>query len=193
MLDGVKRPFRCDARERIAMCRRNCCTGQLCAAPRQSQRALIIANENQQRTQVVRVVRLEHEDGVLAGVPFRSPRSTKRTVCSSLRTAARRQAPPPRARTRKHDEWWHRRGAIRKSAAVFYAMSTVIDTLRQLHEAGCFVMPNPWDAGSATPAREHGISGTGHTSAGFAWSIGRADNHVTLAEAWRISCDPCGR
>ncbi|MEA2413875.1 MAG: hypothetical protein QOI58_532 [Thermoanaerobaculia bacterium] len=62
-------------------------------------------------------------------------------------------------------------------------MSTAIDRLRQLHESGCFVLPNPWDIGSARFLVHLGFPALATTSAGFAWSIGRRDNHVTLEEA----------
>jgi len=54
---------------------------------------------------------------------------------------------------------------------------------RQLHEAGCFVMPNPWDAGSARLLAQMGFPALATTSAGLAWTLGRQDNHVTLEEA----------
>ena len=54
---------------------------------------------------------------------------------------------------------------------------------RRLHETGCFVMPNPWDLGSAHLLAQLGFPALATTSAGFAWSIGRVDNGVTLAEA----------
>jgi methylisocitrate lyase len=54
---------------------------------------------------------------------------------------------------------------------------------RQLHESGCFVIPNPWDAGSARLLAQLGFPALATTSAGFAWSLGRPDNHVTLDEA----------
>lgn len=53
---------------------------------------------------------------------------------------------------------------------------------RQLHESGCFVMPNPWDAGSARALAGMGFKALATTSAGFAWSTGRPDNRVGLAE-----------
>lgn len=53
---------------------------------------------------------------------------------------------------------------------------------RQLHEAGCFVMPNPWDLGSARRLVQFGFPALATTSSGFAWSLGRSDNHVTLEE-----------
>src|SRR5262245_37665902 len=53
---------------------------------------------------------------------------------------------------------------------------------RQLHESGCFVLPNPWDAGSARPLAGLGFQALATTSAGFAWSAGRADQQVKLDE-----------
>jgi 2-methylisocitrate lyase-like PEP mutase family enzyme len=50
---------------------------------------------------------------------------------------------------------------------------------RQLHESGCFVIPNPWDVGSARYLHSLGFKALATTSAGFAWSIGKADNGVT--------------
>ena len=54
---------------------------------------------------------------------------------------------------------------------------------RALHAAGCFVMPNPWDAGSARVLEQLGFPAVATTSSGFAWTLGKADNHVTLDEA----------
>ncbi|MBK5299169.1 MAG: isocitrate lyase/phosphoenolpyruvate mutase family protein [Vicinamibacteria bacterium] len=54
---------------------------------------------------------------------------------------------------------------------------------RQLHERGCFVMPNPWNLGSARVLAQLGFPALATTSAGFAWSMGRADNGVSLADA----------
>ena len=53
-------------------------------------------------------------------------------------------------------------------------------TFRKMHESGCFVLPNPWDAGSAKALQHLGFKAIASTSAGFAWSIGKADNRVTL-------------
>ncbi len=57
------------------------------------------------------------------------------------------------------------------------------DTFRALHEAGCFVMPNPWDVGSARLLAGLGFKALATTSSGFAWTLGKADNRVTLDEA----------
>ena len=54
---------------------------------------------------------------------------------------------------------------------------------RQLHQSGCFVIPNPWDLGSARLLARLGFPALATTSSGFAWSLGRPDNHVSLDEA----------
>jgi 2-methylisocitrate lyase-like PEP mutase family enzyme len=54
---------------------------------------------------------------------------------------------------------------------------------RQLHQSGCFVIPNPWDVGSARLLVQLGFPALATTSSGFAWSLGRADNQVSLEEA----------
>jgi 2-methylisocitrate lyase-like PEP mutase family enzyme len=51
---------------------------------------------------------------------------------------------------------------------------------RALHEAGCFVMPNPWDLGSALALQSLGFPALASTSAGMAWSMGEADGKVAL-------------
>jgi 2-methylisocitrate lyase-like PEP mutase family enzyme len=62
-------------------------------------------------------------------------------------------------------------------------MSALTDRFRQLHQSGCFVIPNPWDVGSARILVHLGFPALATTSAGFAWSQGRRDNHVSLEEA----------
>ena len=62
-------------------------------------------------------------------------------------------------------------------------MSTHTDrchTFRQLHESGCFVIPNPWDLGSARLLEQLGFRALATTSSGIAWSMGASDNHVPL-------------
>jgi 2-methylisocitrate lyase-like PEP mutase family enzyme len=46
---------------------------------------------------------------------------------------------------------------------------------RKLHESGCFVLPNPWDVGTARMFQHLGFLALASTSAGFAWSTGRPD------------------
>ena len=54
---------------------------------------------------------------------------------------------------------------------------------QQLHEAGCFALPNPWDVGSARYLQSLGFQALATTSSGFAWSQGRPDRPDTLAAA----------
>ena len=54
---------------------------------------------------------------------------------------------------------------------------------RRLHESGCFVIPNPWDVGSAKLLAQLGFKALATTSSGFAWSLGRRDRHITLDDS----------
>ena len=56
-----------------------------------------------------------------------------------------------------------------------------IAAFRRLHESGCFVMPNAWDAGSAAMLQHLGFPAIASTSSGHAWSMARRDNAVGLA------------
>jgi 2-methylisocitrate lyase-like PEP mutase family enzyme len=59
---------------------------------------------------------------------------------------------------------------------------TIADKRRafqELHKAGCFVIPNPWDVGSARFLQSLGFKALATTSSGFAWSQGRADGAVS--------------
>ncbi len=53
-------------------------------------------------------------------------------------------------------------------------------TFKKLHESGCFIIPNPFDVGSAIALQKLGFRAMASTSAGFAWTIGKADNKVTI-------------
>jgi 2-methylisocitrate lyase-like PEP mutase family enzyme len=57
-----------------------------------------------------------------------------------------------------------------------------IAEFRRLHDHGCFVMPNPWDVGSARALAVLGFEALATTSAGSAWAMGRPDNTVGLEE-----------
>ncbi len=68
-------------------------------------------------------------------------------------------------------------------------------TFHRLHASGCFVMLNPWDAGSARALESLGFPALATTSAGFAWTTGHADNGVTLEqtlEHLRVVVDAVG-
>src|SRR3954468_20492312 len=55
-------------------------------------------------------------------------------------------------------------------------------TFRTMHQTGCFVLPNPFDVGSAKALQHLGFKALASTSAGFAWTLGKADNRVTVDE-----------
>lgn len=57
-----------------------------------------------------------------------------------------------------------------------------IAVFQHLHSSGCFVMPNPWDVGSARALEQVGFKALATTSAGLAWTLGLADNQVTLEQ-----------
>ena len=53
--------------------------------------------------------------------------------------------------------------------------SSAIGKFHALHESGCFVLPNPWDVGSAIYLEHLGFRALATTSAGFAFSKGLPD------------------
>jgi 2-methylisocitrate lyase-like PEP mutase family enzyme len=58
------------------------------------------------------------------------------------------------------------------------AQSSAIARFRALHESGCFVLPNPWDAGTAVYLQQLGFK----ASAGFAFSRGKPDGAILFGE-----------
>jgi 2-methylisocitrate lyase-like PEP mutase family enzyme len=54
------------------------------------------------------------------------------------------------------------------------------DAFRALHAEGCFVLPNPWDAGSARYLEHAGFLAVATTSSGMAWSRARPDGGVAV-------------
>jgi 2-methylisocitrate lyase-like PEP mutase family enzyme len=61
-------------------------------------------------------------------------------------------------------------------------LMTNADTFRALHRSGCFVMPNPFDVGSAKLLEALGFPALATTSAGLAATLGRDDMQVTRDE-----------
>ncbi len=59
--------------------------------------------------------------------------------------------------------------------------SAAIEIFRALHDSGCFVLPNPWDAGSAIYLEHLGFKALATTSAGFAFSKGLADGPASVS------------
>jgi methylisocitrate lyase len=62
------------------------------------------------------------------------------------------------------------------------AASPRTQRFRRLHESGCFVIPNPWDRGSARLLAQLGFPALATTSSGMAWSSGKSDTQVGLAD-----------
>jgi 2-methylisocitrate lyase-like PEP mutase family enzyme len=62
-------------------------------------------------------------------------------------------------------------------------LATKRANFRALHKQGCFVLPNPWDAGSARLLQHLGFSALASTSSGAAWASGRPDYGVTREDA----------
>ena len=56
------------------------------------------------------------------------------------------------------------------------------DRFRALHAGEAFVIPNPWDTGSARVLAALGFEALATTSSGFAFTLGRLDGNVTLDE-----------
>src|SRR5205823_5313514 len=62
---------------------------------------------------------------------------------------------------------------------------SAVSKFRTLHESGCFVLPNPWDVGTAIYLEHLGFNALATTSAGFAFSRGKPDGGVSLDEMLR--------
>lgn len=60
------------------------------------------------------------------------------------------------------------------------AQSSAIARFRELHASGCFVLPNPWDVGTAVYLQHLGFHALATTSAGFAFSRGLADSVLAV-------------
>src|SRR6516165_5338720 len=60
--------------------------------------------------------------------------------------------------------------------------TSLAEKFRELHEAGCFVLPNPWDIGTAIYLERLGFKALATTSAGFAFSRGKPDGGVPRDE-----------
>src|SRR5690349_12482675 len=98
-----------------------------------------------------------------------------------------------------------RRARLRDSAAIdLRASSTRTEvpmvrtaaekraTFRALHQRGCFVLPNPWDVGSARLLQHLGFAALASTSSGYAWSTGRPDYAATRDDVLAHLTSLCG-
>jgi 2-methylisocitrate lyase-like PEP mutase family enzyme len=61
------------------------------------------------------------------------------------------------------------------------------EEFRSLHESGCFVIPNPWDVGSARYLQQLGFPALATTSAGFAFSKGLPDSDASISRAQSLA------
>ena len=69
---------------------------------------------------------------------------------------------------------------ISSKSSSFYSARR--QAFKALHASGCFILPNPWDAGSARYLQGLGFRALATTSSGYAWSRGRPDGAATDAE-----------
>src|SRR6266702_66818 len=60
--------------------------------------------------------------------------------------------------------------------------TSVAARFRKMHDSGCFVLPNPWDVGTAVYLEHLGFNALATTSAGFAFSLGKRDGDVPRDE-----------
>lgn len=67
-----------------------------------------------------------------------------------------------------------------------------VAAFHSLHSAGCFVMPNPWDIGSARALEQLGFPALATTSSGLAWTLGRSDGEMELEEVLEHLHDVAG-
>ena len=65
------------------------------------------------------------------------------------------------------------------------AQRIAVADFRRLHENGCFVLPNPWDVGTAIYLQELGFEALATTSAGYAFSRGKPDGRVSRDDMLR--------
>jgi len=65
------------------------------------------------------------------------------------------------------------------------------ERFRALHETGCFVLPSPWDIGTARMMQQLGFLAIATTSAGFAWSIGRPQYEITFDDVFEHLASLC--
>lgn len=69
------------------------------------------------------------------------------------------------------------------------SQNEAVAKFRALHESGCFILPNPWDIGSAVYLHHLEFKALATTSAGFAFSRGRADGKVERDEMLAHICE----
>jgi 2-methylisocitrate lyase-like PEP mutase family enzyme len=76
----------------------------------------------------------------------------------------------------------HDEHPLQEKRTVSIDLATKRAAFRALHEAGCFVLPNPWDLGSVRRLERLGFQALASTSSGYAWSRGREDGQLSRDE-----------
>ena len=61
-------------------------------------------------------------------------------------------------------------------------LSERIASFHALHESGCFILPNPWDAGSAKRLQSLGFRALASSSSAAAWTLGLKDHEITIEQ-----------
>src|SRR5262249_40051432 len=92
----------------------------------------------------------------------------------------------------KHVSSISRTSSTRAEVAMARTAAEKRATFRALHQRGCFVLPNPWDVGSARLLQHLGFAALASTSSGFAWSTGRPDYAVTRDDVLAHLTSLCG-
>src|SRR6266853_1302632 len=67
--------------------------------------------------------------------------------------------------------------------------TSLVTKFRALHESGCFVLPNPWDIGTAIYRERLGFKARATTSGGFAFSRSKPDGGVPRDEMLAHICE----
>jgi Phosphoenolpyruvate phosphomutase len=108
----------------------------------------------------------------------------KRIILREDRTFLKLASAPheDRARMWREQSRTHTRPSFLGENALTRSLAEKRAAFRALHEQGCFVLPNPWDVGSARLLQHLGFSALASTSAGYAWTTGRPDYAVTRDE-----------
>ncbi len=116
------------------------------------------------------------------GRPRRAPRPRRQRAARLRRDAGRPQPDPARRRGAAADRHAARADGGTGGMSARPSQEERGRRFAALHEEGCFLIPNPWDAGTARVLESLGFEALATTSSGFAFTLGREDGGVTLDE-----------
>src|SRR4051794_7018146 len=89
---------------------------------------------------------------------------------------------PRRSCLLKPSRAWKAEGSDHQRSGCRMTQEEKAAEFRSLHEGEPFIIPNPWDVGSARVLEVLGFKALATTSSGFAFTLGRSDWNVTLDE-----------